>query len=271
MQLVIEEARDHTECMDKLRARYGADCVVVHSFKTDDRYRVIIALETPSSLRSIRATDPQVKNVVAQSQTLNPTFWLTDDDQHGELPAAGSYLSEESVEQVTPEMTSGGEQQGFIPAEITAELLQLAARVKALESAQIKQRLAPEPRAAQSLLFSDVLKDTVGEGNQGYDWTPSRSASLAGSQRAPSTEGENSLTPPTGEFSQQARHSRAAEASVNKHLTRPVSNVSLADEARSFMNASRGAASFAALLTDHVASSRNRACNPHFEMAAPGH
>ena len=270
MQLVIEEARDHTECMDKLRARYGADCVVVHSFKTDDRYRVIIALETPSSLRSVSATDPRVKNVVAQSQTLNPTFWLAD-DQHGELPAAGSYLSEESAQQVTPEMTSGREQQGFLPAEITAELLQLAARVKALESAQIDQRLAPEPRAEQSLLFSDVLKDTVGEGNQGYDWTPSRSASLAGSQRAPSTEGENSLTPPTGEFSQQARHSRAAEASVNKHLTRPVSNVSLADEARSFMNASRGAASFAALLTDHVASSRNGAFNPHFEMAAPGH
>lgn len=270
MQLVIEEARDHAECMDKLRARYGADCVVVHSFKTDDRYRVIIALETPSSLRSVGATDPRVKNVVAQSQTSNPTFWLAD-DQHGELPAAGSYLSEESVQQVTPEMTSGGEQQGFIPAEITAELLQLAARVKALESAQIEQRLAPEPRAAQSLLFSDVLKDTVGEGNQGDGWTPSRSASLAGSQRTPSTDGENSLAPPTGEFRQQALDSQAAEASVNKHLTRPVSNVSLADEARSFMNASRGAASFAALLTDHVASSRNGAFNPHFEMAAPGH
>jgi len=270
MQLVIEEARDHTECMDKLRARYGADCVVVHSFKTDDRYRVIIALETPSSLRSVGATDPRVKNVVAQSQISNPTFWLAD-DQHGELPAAGSYLSEESVQQVTPEMTSDAEQQGFIPAEITAELLQLAARVKALESAQIEQRLAPEPRAAQSLLFSDVLKDTVGEGNQGDAWTPSRSAALAGSQRTPSTDGENSLTPPTGEFSQQAPHSHAAEASVNKHLTRPVSNVSLADEARSFMNASRGAASFAALLTDHVASSRNGAFNPHFEMAAPGH
>ena len=270
MQLVIEEARDHTECMDKLRARYGADCVVVHSFKTDDRYRVIIALETPSSLRSVGATDPRVKNVVAQSQISNPTFWLAD-DQHGELPAAGSYLSEESVQQVTPEMTSDAEQQGFIPAEITAELLQLAARVKALESAQIEQRLAPEPRAAQSLLFSDVLKDTVGEGNQGDAWTPSRSAALAGSQRTPRNDGENSLTPPTGEFSQQARHSRAAEASVNKHLTRPVSNVSLADEARSFMNASRGAASFAALLTDHLASSRNGAFNPHFEMAAPGH
>ena len=270
MQLVIEEARDHTECMDKLRARYGADCVVVHSFKTDDRYRVIIALETPSSLRSVGATDPRVKNVVAQSQTSNPTFWLAD-DQHGELPAAGSYLSEESAQQVTPEMTSGGEQQGFLPAEITAELLQLAARVKALESAQIEQRLAPEPRAAQSLLFSDVLKDTVGEGNQGDDWTPSRSASLTGSQRTPSTDGENSLAPPTGEFRQQALDSQAAEASVNKHLTRPVSNVSLADEARSFMNASRGAASFAALLTDHVASSRNGAFNPHFEMAAPGH
>jgi len=270
MQLVIEEARDHTECMDKLRARYGADCVVVHSFKTDDRYRVIIALETPSSLRSVGATDPRVKNVVPQSQTSNPTFWLAD-DQHVELPAAGSYLSEESVQQVTPEMTSDAEQQGFIQAEITAELLQLAARVKALESAQIEQRLAPEPRAAQSLLFSDVLKDTVGEGNQGDAWTPSRSAALAGSQRTPSTDGENSLTPPTGEFSQQAPHSHAAEASVNKHLTRPVSNVSLADEARSFMNASRGAASFAALLTDHVASSRNGAFNPHFEMAAPGH
>jgi hypothetical protein len=271
MQLVIEEARDHTECMDKLRARYGADCVVVHSFKTDDRYRVIIALETPSSLRSISARDLQVKNVVSQSQGRSPTFWLADDDQHADLPAAGPYLPEESVQQVEPEMTSRSEKQGLIPAEITAELLQLAARVKALESAQIEQRLAPEPRAAQSLLFSDVLKDTVGEISQGSDCTPSSAAPATVSERAPSTDRAKSLTPPIGDLIQQALHSQAAETSVNKHLTRPVSNVSLANEARSFVNASRGAASFAALLTDHLASSRNGAFNPHFEMAAPGH
>ena len=271
MQLVIEEARDHTECMDKLRARYGADCVVVHSFKTDDRYRVIIALETPSSLRSAKASDPQVKNVVVQPDGLRPTFWLTDEDHHAALPASAAYRSGESGHEAEPELTFGSTQNDLIPAEITAELLNLAARVKALESAQIEQRLAPEPQAPHTLLFSDVLKDTVDDRNQDDDWGSSGSAMPSDIEHAPDVAAARTRSTTISVLKRQVAQSQPAETSVNKHLTRPVSNVSLADEARNFVSASQGAASFAALLTDHVASSRNGAFKPHFEMTAPGH
>ena len=271
MRLVIEEARDHTECMDNLRAQYGADCVVVHSFKTDDRYRVIIALETPSSLRPMKASDPQVKNVVSQPKGLQPTFWLAEEDHHAALPENAAYRAEQSGHEAEPELAFGTPQNDLIPDEITAELLRLAARVKALESAQIEQRLAPEPQAAQALLFSDVLKDTVNESTQDNNWGPSCSAMPTISERAPNDTPVRPLATTIETLKRQTLRNQATEASVNKHLTRPVSNVSLADEARKFMNASQGAASFAALLTDHVASSRNGTFKRHFEMTAPGH
>ena len=33
MRLEVVEAPDHSACMEQLRSRYGADCVVVHSFR----------------------------------------------------------------------------------------------------------------------------------------------------------------------------------------------------------------------------------------------
>ena len=50
MRLEVVEAQDHSACMEQLRSLYGADCVVVHSFRVDDRYRVVVALETESTL-----------------------------------------------------------------------------------------------------------------------------------------------------------------------------------------------------------------------------
>ena len=66
MRLVVEEAQDHSACMEKLRGLYGTDCVVVHSFRVDDRYRVVIALETEAKTRAI-APENAVKNVVSNT------------------------------------------------------------------------------------------------------------------------------------------------------------------------------------------------------------
>ncbi len=54
MRLEVVEAPDHSACMEQLRSRYGADCVVVHSFRVKDRYRVVVALETESRRRKAR-------------------------------------------------------------------------------------------------------------------------------------------------------------------------------------------------------------------------
>jgi hypothetical protein len=32
--------------METVRQRHGADCVVVHSFRVEGKYRIVVALET---------------------------------------------------------------------------------------------------------------------------------------------------------------------------------------------------------------------------------
>jgi hypothetical protein len=286
MRLVIEEAKDHTECMDNLRARYGADCVVVHSFKTDDRYRVIIALEAPSSLRSPAPRDLPMTNMMTQPKSLRSTFWL-EDDHDGPTPAKSEAFRSASpadtfwetahstLNNATPNtgsLDSNALKSDSIPAEITAELLALAARVKALESAQISQNLAPEPQAAQSMLFSDVLKDTVGEGEKANSTHTSLSAGVpTRSKDALNTATSSPFAASEGEANQKIQRALGATSSGNKHLPLPLSNVSLADEARSFNSASQGASSFVALLTDHLASSQSRHFTPQLEMTAGDH
>ena len=68
MRLEVVEAPDHSACMEQLRSRHGADCVVVHSFRVDDRYRVVVALETESR-RDAAPLESAVKNVVSGSRT----------------------------------------------------------------------------------------------------------------------------------------------------------------------------------------------------------
>ncbi len=87
MRLVVEEAQDHSACMEKLRNLYGADCVVVHSFRVDDRYRVVIALETEMRSRNLPQTSV-VKDVVSNHQIRWDT--LIDDD----IAALDDLLSE---------------------------------------------------------------------------------------------------------------------------------------------------------------------------------
>ena len=54
MRLVVEEAQDHSTCMEIVRQRHGADCVVVHSFRVKDQYRIVVALETETDRKSTR-------------------------------------------------------------------------------------------------------------------------------------------------------------------------------------------------------------------------
>ena len=67
MRLVVEEAQDHSTCMEIVRQRHGADCVVVHSFRVEDQYRIVVALETESR-RNAAPLESAVKNVVSGSR-----------------------------------------------------------------------------------------------------------------------------------------------------------------------------------------------------------
>ena len=89
MRLEVVEAPDHSACMEQLRSRYGADCVVVHSFRVDDRYRVVVALET-ESCRNAAPLESAVKNVVSGSRirwdTLVDEAPAASDEQMSESP-----------------------------------------------------------------------------------------------------------------------------------------------------------------------------------------
>jgi flagellar biosynthesis GTPase FlhF len=265
MRLVIEEAKDHTECMEKVRARHGADCVVVHSFKTDERYRVIIALETPASLRSPVPVKP-VMTVAPQKEDLKPRFWLED------LDGSHTVACRPEDEAGSLSETTLGNQNYSIPQEITAELLALAARIKALESAQIHQRLAPEPQEAQSMLFSDVLQEMVSERSEVNGLSEHSSATQPKHPReGRRATASDPLSVTIGGEQSTGLRRQSATRPDNKDLPLALSNVSLAEEAKSFVSASKGAASFAALLTDTVASTRGGSLMSRFEMSATGH
>ena len=123
MRLVVEEAQDHNACMEKLRSLYGADCVVVHSFRVDERYRVVIALETDTRARGI-PQESAVKNVVS-----NPNIrWdtLVDGVASLDTPLAIAVSSEKHHKEA--------EALQNVPSEISSGLIELAARIKALEA-----------------------------------------------------------------------------------------------------------------------------------------
>jgi len=139
--------------MEQLRSRFGADCVVVHSFRVDDRYRVVVALETESH-RSAAPLESAVKNVVSGSSirwdTLVDEAPSTSDEHITEAPVAQDVLNHESATpQAAPEISSG--------------LLELAARVKALEAVHQPTVLEPESEDFRAAVFSDVLANAVAQ------------------------------------------------------------------------------------------------------------
>ena len=151
MRLEVVEAPDHSACMEQLRSRFGADCVVVHSFRVDDRYRVVVALETESP-QSAGPAESAVKNVVSGSRTgwdsLADKAPTVHDAQISASPVTENLHSQELTEpQTAPEISSG--------------LLELAARVKALEAFHQPTALEPESEEFRAAVFSDVLADAV--------------------------------------------------------------------------------------------------------------
>lgn len=151
MRLEVVEAPDHSACMEQLRSRHGADCVVVHSFRVDDRYRVVVALETESP-QSAGPVEGAVKNVVSGPRTRWDTLVdkvpVAYDEQSSEGPVTENLPSHELTKpQSAPEISSG--------------LLELAARVRALEAFHQPADLEPESEEFRAAVFSDVLADAV--------------------------------------------------------------------------------------------------------------
>ena len=153
MRLEVVEAPDHSACMEQLRSRFGADCVVVHSFRVDDRYRVVVALETESR-RNATLLESAVKNVVSGSHIR----WDTLVD---EAPSAsGEQIIKTPVAPNSPNHDSATPQAA---PEISSGLLELAARVKALEAVHQLTVLEPESEDFRAAVFSDVLADAVAQ------------------------------------------------------------------------------------------------------------
>jgi len=153
MRLEVVEAPDHSACMEQLRSLYGADCVVVHSFRVDDRYRVVVALETESR-KNAAPLGSAVKDVVSGSRirwdTLVDEVPSAPDEHIIETPVTPNLPNHESATpQAAPEISSG--------------LLELAARVKALEAVHQPTVLEPESEDFRAAVFSDVLADAVAQ------------------------------------------------------------------------------------------------------------
>ena len=151
MRLEVVEAPEHSACMEQLRSRHGADCVVVHSFRVDGRYRVVVALETESP-QNADLLESAVKNVVSGSSvrlnTLVDGAPTSPDEQISESPVITNLPNHELA---TPQ-----------PApKVSSDLLELAGRVKALEAVHQPAVLEPESEEFRAAVFSDVLANAV--------------------------------------------------------------------------------------------------------------
>ena len=153
MRLEVVEAPEHSACMEQLRSRYGANCVVVHSFRVDDRYRVVVALETVSR-RNSAPLESAVRNVISGSRI----HWDTLVDA---APSASDEKASETS--VTPNVPNHESATPQAAAEISSGLLDLAARVKALETDHQPTVLEPESEDFRAAAFSDVLAGAVAQ------------------------------------------------------------------------------------------------------------
>jgi hypothetical protein len=131
MRVLVQEAADHNSCMAQIRATYSKDCTVVYGYKTSDRYRMIIALESDN---------------------------LKDDEtpvtrpQHAQIKTSQGPSTRPNI----------------IEGEITPALLDLAARVKALEEASFPSGpIGPESPEFKEIIFSDVLSNKAPPSTEG--------------------------------------------------------------------------------------------------------
>ena len=251
MRLEVVEAPDHGACIEQLRSRYGADCVVVHSFRVEDRYRVVVALET-ESCRNAAPLESAVKNVVLGSRirwdTLMDEAPSASDEQMSESPVIANLPNHElAAPQPAPEISSG--------------LLELAARVKALEAVHQPTVLEPESEELRAAVFSDVLADAVAQrttepATQGQVTAAESSAAetLAAESSAPGT-----ILPaqPSLGISRLASPVNALVNRVEPTLSGTLTDADWAEEARiPRVCTSEGAEGFASLLMECVADSQ---------------
>jgi len=261
MRLEVVEAPDHSACMEQLRSRFGADCVVVHSFRVDDRYRVVVALETESR-RNSAPLESAVKNVVSGSRIR----WDTLID---EAPSAsGEHIIETPVAPNVPNYESATPQTA---PEISSGLLELAARVKALEAVHQPAVLEPESEDFRAAVFSDVLADAVAQRTTEpapQDQVTATEPSVAESWVAESSASEMSAagssglrhTAPTQPAVTLSRFPSPVNALVNRvepTLSVTLTDADWAEEAPiPRVCTSEGAEGFASLLMECVADSQ---------------
>ena len=251
MRLEVVEAPDHGACIEQLRSRYGADCVVVHSFRVEDRYRVVVALET-ESCRNAAPLESAVKNVVLGSRirwdTLMDGAPTASDEQMSESPVIANLPNHElAAPQPAPEISSG--------------LLELAARVKALEAVHQPTVLEPESEEFRAAVFSDVLADAVAQRTtepatqvQVTAAESSASERLAAESSAPGTI--LPAQPPMG-ISRFASPVNAVVNRVEPTLSGTLTDADWAEEAQiPRVCTSEGAQGFASLLMECVADSQ---------------
>ena len=246
MRLEVVEAPDHSACMEQLRSRYGADCVVVHSFRVKDRYRVVVALET-ESCRNAAPLESAVKNVVSGARirwdTLMDGAPTASDEQMSESPViAGLPNHELTVPQPAPEISSG--------------LLELAARVRALEAVHQPTVLEPESQEFRAAVFSDVLADAVAQ--RTTEPTPQGQVTAAETLAAEiSAPGTISPAQPSMAISRLASPVNALLNRVEPTLSGTLTDADWAEEAQiPRVCTSEGAEGFASLLMECVADSQ---------------
>ena len=241
MRLEVVEAPDHRACMEQVRIRYGADCVVVHSFRVDDRYRVVVALETESHTNAA-PLESAVKNIVSDSRirrdTLVDAAPSATDAQGGETPVTPNLPNHESATpQAAPEISPG--------------LLELAARVKALEAVHQITFLEPESEDFRAAVFSDVLADAVAQ--HAAEPVPQDTVTAAAS----SALGNTSPAQPSVTISQFPIPVNALVNRVEPTLSVTLTDADWAEEAPiPRVCTSEGAEGFANLLMECVADSR---------------
>jgi hypothetical protein len=210
MRLVVVQAADHGSCMEKVRKQYGADCLVVHSFRIEDNYRIVLALETFTEQSSTLSQVNGVKDVI--SPVVAPDHLIAEVERGGvdEPKNRSANLAMDTPQVAEP---SGQGVHEPLP-EVHSGLVALAARLRALEEPPKPAILEPETNEFRAAIFSEVLSDVVADESEDHDmanesvWIGSRETGIAPHEetallatRLPTTplnsvDGLNSVLPP---------------------------------------------------------------------------
>lgn len=148
MKLVIEEARDHMECLDQVRKTHGTDCLIVHSFKQPDSYCIIVAIESADVKTGAQLVSSVVGATVPQASPLPSKVGVSD-------AAAPTVYAKTLAE---------GDSQEHTTPEISPSILELARKLGALseEAKGPKQNPANvSQKEFEALSFSEVLDEVV--------------------------------------------------------------------------------------------------------------